>query len=54
MAHVPGKAFYPDDRGTDKMRLAFCYPTEDRIEEGVKRLGELLTDEEELYRSLSG
>jgi len=54
VAYVPGTAFYPDGRGTDKMRLAFCYPTEDRIEEGVKRLGELLADEEELYRSLSG
>jgi 2-aminoadipate transaminase len=54
VAYVPGTAFYPDGRGTDKMRLAFCYPAEDRIEEGVKRLGELLADEEELYRSLSG
>jgi 2-aminoadipate transaminase len=54
VAYVPGTAFYPDGRGTDTMRLAFCYPTEDRIEEGVKRLGELLADEEELYRSLSG
>jgi DNA-binding transcriptional MocR family regulator len=36
------------------MRLSFCYPTQDRIEEGVRRLGELLADEEELYRSLSG
>lgn len=54
VAYVPGTAFYPDGRGTDAIRLAFCYPTEDRIEEGVKRLGELLADEEELYRSLSG
>ena len=54
VAYVPGTAFYPDGRGTDTMRLAFCYPTEDQIEEGVKRLGELLADEEELYRSLSG
>jgi DNA-binding transcriptional MocR family regulator len=53
VAYVPGTAFYPDGRGTDRMRLAFCHPTEDRIAEGVKRLGELLTDEEELYRSLS-
>lgn len=53
VAYVPGTAFYPDGRGTDTMRLAFCYPTEDRIEEGVRRLGELLADEEELYRSLS-
>jgi DNA-binding transcriptional MocR family regulator len=36
------------------MRLSFSYPTEDRIVEGVRRLGELLADEEELYGSLSG
>jgi 2-aminoadipate transaminase len=54
VAYVPGTAFYPDGRGRDKMRLAFCYPTEDEINEGVRRLGLLLADEEELYRSLSG
>jgi D-alanine--D-alanine ligase len=31
----PGTAFYPDARGADRMRLAYCYPTEDRIREGV-------------------
>jgi DNA-binding transcriptional MocR family regulator len=54
VAYVPGTAFYPDGRGRDQMRLSFCYPTVDRIEEGIRRLGELLADEEELYRSLSG
>jgi 2-aminoadipate transaminase len=54
VAYVPGTAFYPDGRGRDKMRLAFCYPTEDDIAEGVQRLGLLLADEQELYRSLSG
>jgi DNA-binding transcriptional MocR family regulator len=54
VAYVPGTAFYPDGRGRQQMRLSFCYPTEDRIEEGVRRLGELLADEEELFRSLSG
>jgi DNA-binding transcriptional MocR family regulator len=34
------------------MRLAFCYPSEDRIREGIGRLGTLLEDEEQLYRSL--
>ncbi len=53
VAYVPGTAFYPDGRGKDRMRLAFCYPTEDDVVEGVRRLGALLTDEEELYRSLS-
>ncbi len=53
VAYVPGTAFYPDGRGRRQLRLSFSYPTEDRIEEGVRRLGELLADEEELFRSLS-
>jgi 2-aminoadipate transaminase len=53
VAYVPGTAFYPDGRGRDQMRLSFCYPTEDRIAEGIRRLGELLADEEALFRSLS-
>lgn len=53
VAYVPGTAFYPDGRGRDRMRLSFCYPSEERIREGVRRLGELLADEEALYRSMS-
>jgi DNA-binding transcriptional MocR family regulator len=52
VAYVPGTAFYPDGRGRDQMRLAFCYPTEERIAEGIRRLGELLADEAELFRSM--
>jgi DNA-binding transcriptional MocR family regulator len=52
VAYVPGTAFYPGGRGKNQMRLAFCYPTEDRIREGIARLGSLLEDEEQLYRSL--
>lgn len=52
VAYVPGTAFYPDGRGVNQMRLAFCYPTQERIREGIGRLGELLSDEEQLYRSL--
>jgi DNA-binding transcriptional MocR family regulator len=52
VAYVPGTAFYPDGRGANQMRLAFCHPTEDRIREGIERLGALLQDEERLYRSL--
>jgi len=54
VAYVPGTAFYPDGRGTNQMRLAFCYPTQERIREGVARLGSLLEDEAQLYRSLGG
>ena len=52
VAYVPGTAFYGDGTGQDRLRLAFCYPTEHDIHEGVRRLGELLADEEALYRSL--
>jgi hypothetical protein len=36
------------------MRLAFCYRPETDIALEVRRLGVLLGEEEELYRSLSG
>ena len=52
VAYVPGTAFYPDGRGRDRMRLAFSHPPEDRIREGVARLGALLEEGEGLYRSL--
>jgi DNA-binding transcriptional MocR family regulator len=52
VAYVPGTAFYPDDRGANQMRLAFCHPTEERIRQGVARLGALLEDEGRLFRSL--
>jgi 2-aminoadipate transaminase len=42
VAYVPGTAFYPDGSGRNRLRLAFSYPPEDRIEEGVRRLGRLL------------
>lgn len=52
VAYVPGTAFYPDGRGTNELRLAFSHPPQDRIREGIARLGALIADEEELYRSL--
>ena len=44
VAYVPGTAFYPDGRGRDRMRLSYCYPPEESIREGVRRLGALLAD----------
>ena len=49
-----GHRVLPRRRGANKLRLAFCYPTEDRIREGVARLGALLREEEQLYRSMQG
>lgn len=48
VAYVPGTAFYYDDRGRHHMRLSFCYPTPESIEEGVKRLSKVILKEMEL------
>lgn len=45
VAYVPGTAFYPDGSGADRLRLAFCYPPEEAIAEGIHRLGELLSED---------
>ncbi len=48
---VPGDGFYPDGRGRNCMRLAFCYAEPDKITEGIRRLAEVLEDRLELYRA---
>jgi DNA-binding transcriptional MocR family regulator len=48
VAYVSGTAFYADGQGSSQMRLSFCYPTPERIREGVRRLGGVLTKELEL------
>ena len=42
VAYVSGTAFYADGQGSDHMRLSFCYPTPDRIREGVRRLARVI------------
>ncbi|MGW0662457.1 aminotransferase-like domain-containing protein [Streptodolium elevatio] len=53
VAYVPGTAFYADGFGASSMRLSFCYPTPDRIREGVRRLAGVISQELEL-RSMFG
>jgi 2-aminoadipate transaminase len=48
---VPGTDFYPDGRGANCLRLAFCYESPEQICEGVRRLAEVLEDKLELYRA---
>ncbi|HEY3546314.1 MAG TPA: PLP-dependent aminotransferase family protein, partial [Propionicimonas sp.] len=48
VAYVSGTAFYADGQGSDHMRLSFCYPTPERIREGVRRLAGVVTAESEL------
>ena len=52
VAYVPGNAFYADGLGSWSMRLSYCHPTPERIREGVKALGHLLTDEIERKNSV--
>jgi 2-aminoadipate transaminase len=42
VAYVPGASFFADRSGTNTMRLNFSLPTEDGIEEGVRRLAEVI------------
>lgn len=65
VAYVPGTAFYADSDGSlasRQMRLSFCYPTPERITEGVRRLAAVIDGESELlatfgrvgHRAVSG
>lgn len=51
VAYASGTGFYADQLGSRQMRLSFCYPTPERIREGVRRLANVLSDEMELYRT---
>ena len=42
VAYVPGAPFFADGKGQNTMRLSFCYPSEEDIEEGIKRLGKVI------------
>jgi len=48
IAYVPGTAFFADGYGTSAMRLSYCYPTPERIREGVRRLAGVIEAELEL------
>ncbi|MFD2340600.1 PLP-dependent aminotransferase family protein [Clavibacter tessellarius] len=54
VAYTPGTAFYADGRGRDAIRLSFCYPTPERIREGVRRMAGVIDDELDLLTTFSG
>ena len=51
VAYVPGTAFYADGFGSRQMRLSFCFPTAERITEGVRRLASVLDSELDVMRT---
>jgi DNA-binding transcriptional MocR family regulator len=54
VAYVPGTAFYADDQGQDHLRLSYCYPTPERIREGVRRLAAVVESELEVQETFGG
>jgi 2-aminoadipate transaminase len=54
VAFVPGEAAFLDGRGRSSMRLNFSGSNEDAIREGIRRIGEVVTEQVELYGTLTG
>lgn len=54
VAFVPGAAAYVDGhRGSNSMRLNFSASTEDEIREGVRRIGAVVSEQVELYETIT-
>jgi 2-aminoadipate transaminase len=54
VAFVPGRAAYLDGRGASSMRLNFSGVGDAEIREGVRRIGEVIGEQLELFGSLTG
>ncbi|HWC25702.1 MAG TPA: PLP-dependent aminotransferase family protein [Solirubrobacteraceae bacterium] len=54
VAFVPGRAAFLDGRGGSSMRLNFSGVAEAEIREGVRRIGEVVREQVELYGTLTG
>ncbi|HET7507206.1 MAG TPA: aminotransferase class I/II-fold pyridoxal phosphate-dependent enzyme, partial [Solirubrobacterales bacterium] len=54
VAFVPGQAAYVDGRGRHSMRLNFSGVSAEEIREGVRRIGEVISEQVELYGTLTG
>jgi DNA-binding transcriptional MocR family regulator len=51
VAYVPGAAFFADGGGRSHVRLSYCYPSPERIREGVRRLAGVVESELELVQT---
>jgi 2-aminoadipate transaminase len=54
VAFVPGTSAYVDGRGLHSMRLNFSGVKEDRIIEGIRRIGEAAGEQLSLYETMTG
>jgi len=51
VAYVPGTAFYADGGGHSHVRLSYCYPSPERIREGIRRLAAVVRAEADLVQT---
>ncbi|MEU5404361.1 PLP-dependent aminotransferase family protein [Streptomyces sp. NPDC005963] len=54
VAYASGTGFRTDGSGTRHLRLSYCYPTPERIREGVRRLASVLKSEVDLTHVFGG
>lgn len=54
VAYASGAGFYADGSGRRQLRLSYCYPTPERIREGVRRLAAVLESEVDLAHAYDG
>ncbi|MET0957571.1 MAG: PLP-dependent aminotransferase family protein, partial [Solirubrobacterales bacterium] len=50
---VPGAAAYVDGRGGSDMRLNFSASPPEEIREGIKRIGNVIAEQVQLYESIT-
>lgn len=53
VAFVPGTSAFVDGRGADSMRLNFSGVSEDRIIEGIRRIGSVAREQLDLYETMT-
>lgn len=53
VAYTPGTAFFADGQGAQHIRLSYCFPTPERIREGIKRLSDVVNQENELFETFA-
>jgi DNA-binding transcriptional MocR family regulator len=51
VAYASGTGFYADGLGSRQLRLSYCYPTPERITEGVRRLAGVIEAELDVRRT---
>ncbi|ROQ64588.1 DNA-binding transcriptional MocR family regulator [Rathayibacter sp. PhB152] len=53
VAYTPGTAFFGDGDGRQNIRLSFCYPTPERIGDGIRRLATVINGELDLLSTFA-